>query len=463
MAAKTPPLPVLDPVSNYEKLHRIGEGTYGVVYKARDRTTGEIVALKRVRFDRSRDGVPVTSVRELRVLQACRHPNIVQLKKVVTGSQADSVFLVFEYCDHDLGRLLDSMAPPAGGGGGGTARRPFSISEVKGLMRQLLEAVSFLHDHWVVHRDIKVRPGPYPSWQLDALSNLLYTHTGHLKLCDFGLARFFSPFVAKDRTPNVVTLWYRAPEVLLGSEEYDESIDLWSCGAILAELLTGEPLFPAASEAEALNMMANLLGAPGERIWPGMSALPNAAKFVFPAQPYNFLRRHMAAACTASGGGLSEAGLALLNGLLTYDPARRITARQALRHDWFQEKPYPKQPGDMPTFPSSHDGGRASGHHHGHHHHHHAGGGAAGGGAVGGKRALSEAAVGLLAEAKRQALGRAGAVGAGGGGGLVPGLDDRFGAAFGGGGGGGGGFGAGWGGGASSGLLEGSGVQLVRK
>ncbi|PNW73858.1 hypothetical protein CHLRE_13g575650v5 [Chlamydomonas reinhardtii] len=442
-AAQTPPLPVVDPVSNYEKLHRIGEGTYGVVYKARDRTTGEIVALKRVRFDRSRDGVPVTSVRELRVLQACHHPNIVQLKKVVTGSQADSVFLVFEYCDHDLGRLLDSMTPPGGGGGsGGAGRRPFSISEVKGLMRQLLEAVSFLHDHWIVHRDIK-------------LSNLLYTHTGHLKLCDFGLARFFSPFVAKDRTPNVVTLWYRAPEVLLGSEEYDESIDLWSCGAILAELLTGEPLFPAASEAEALNMMANLLGAPGERIWPGMSALPNAAKFVFPAQPYNFLRRHMTASCSAGGGGLSEAGLALLNGLLTYDPARRITARQALRHEWFQEKPYLKQPGDMPTFPSSHDGGRASAHHHGHHHH------AGAAAAVGGKRALSEAAVGLLAEAKRQALGRAGAVGGGAGGGVIAGLDDRFGAAFGGG--RGGGFGGGWGGGAGGSLLEGSGVQLVRK
>ncbi|KAG2500660.1 hypothetical protein HYH03_001426 [Edaphochlamys debaryana] len=423
-------LPVFDAVSNYEKLYRIGEGTYGIVYKARDRTTGEIVALKRVRFDRTRDGVPVTSIRELR---ACHHPNIVALKKVVTGTQAESVFLVFEYCEHDLGRLLDWLGPSRG----------FSMSEVKCLMRQLLEAVASLHDRWVVHRDIK-------------LSNLLYTHTGHLKLCDFGLARYFAPFVAP-MTPNVVTLWYRAPEVLLGSEEYDESIDLWSCGCVMAELASGEPLFPAGSEAEALSMMARLLGTPSERIWPGLSALPNASKFAFPDQPYNHLKRQLP--------NLSEAGVALLNAMLTYDPDRRITARQALRHEWFQEKPYPKQPADMPTFPSSHDNpGRAAGepHHHQHHHahthahgggRHAAAGGGAGGAAVGTKRALSEAAAGLLLDVKRQALVGGGAArGAGGG----RGLDERFGAAFGGA--GGGGFGAG-----ASGLLEGSGVQVVRQ
>ncbi|KXZ49266.1 hypothetical protein GPECTOR_22g859 [Gonium pectorale] len=410
--------------------------------KARDRRTGEVVALKRVRFDRSRDGVPVTSIRELRVLQACRHPNVVALKKVVTGSQPDSVFLVFEYCEHDLGRLLDSLGPPpvpagavAGGGSrggaGGGRGRGFSMSEVKCLMRQLLEAVAFLHDRWVVHRDIK-------------LSNLLYTHTGHLKLCDFGLARYFAPFVTP-MTPNVVTLWYRAPEVLLGSEEYDESIDVWSCGAVLAELLTGEPLFPASSEIECLNMMAALLGSPTERIWPGMSSLPNASKFVFPDQPYCLLRRALP--------GLSEAGLGLLGAMLTYDPDRRITARQALKHEFFREKPYPKQPADMPTYPSSHDAPRGTGHHH--HHHQHGrhlqaqpqqqpGVGGGGGGGV--KRTWSEAAAGLLEARRAAAFGGAGGGGGGGGG---TDMDARFGAAFGGSGGGG--------------LLEGSGVQLVRQ
>lgn len=153
-------LPVLDPVSSaYEKLHRVGEGTYGVVYKARHAPTGRTVALKRVRFAprggsaagagaaaARGEGVPVTSVREVRALQQCRgHPNVVALERVVTGARADSVFLVFEYAAHDLGRLLDAM--PA----------PFSESEVKCLARQLLQAVAFLHGRALMHRDIKVR------------------------------------------------------------------------------------------------------------------------------------------------------------------------------------------------------------------------------------------------------------------------------------------------------------------
>ncbi|KAK3264188.1 hypothetical protein CYMTET_27056, partial [Cymbomonas tetramitiformis] len=155
-----------DDVWNYEKINRIGEGTYGVVYRARHKPTNEIVALKKVRMDRERDGVPVTAVRELRILQSIDHPNIVKLKKVVTGNKKDSIFLVFEYCEHDLARLVDTM------------RTPFSEAESKSLFLQLLQAVEFLHRHRIVHRDLK-------------LSNLLFNNRGQLKLCDFGLARYF--------------------------------------------------------------------------------------------------------------------------------------------------------------------------------------------------------------------------------------------------------------------------------
>lgn len=163
------PLPVLDPVAGaYEKLHRVGEGTYGVVYKARHTPTGRVVALKKVRFfDRAsaREGVPVTAVREIRALQQCGgHPNVARLEGVATGERPDSVFLVFEYSQHDLGRLLDSMPSP------------FSESEAKCLAVQLLRAVAFLHAKGLIHRDVK-------------LSNLLYDSEGVLKLCDFGLAR----------------------------------------------------------------------------------------------------------------------------------------------------------------------------------------------------------------------------------------------------------------------------------
>ncbi|MEW5300956.1 MAG: hypothetical protein WDW36_003843 [Sanguina aurantia] len=313
-------LPVVDSVTNYEKLHRIGEGTYGVVYKARDRSTGEIVALKKVRFDRCRDGVPVTSIRELRVLQNCSHPSIVQLKKVVTGSKADSVFLVFEYCEHDLGRLLDAM--PA----------KFSIAEVKCLMKQLLEAVAYLHQRWTVHRDLK-------------LSNLLYTGQGMLKLCDFGLARYYNSHGAA-MTPRVVTLWYRAPEVLLGSDTYDESIDMWAMGCIFGELLRHQPLFPAKDEIQCLKMMSELLGTPTPRIWPGMSDLPLCSRVRLAEQPYNFLAKTFSE--------VSAEGVALLDALLTYDPKERISAADALRHPFFSERPFPKHHSEMPTFPSSH-------------------------------------------------------------------------------------------------------------
>ncbi|GBF94202.1 cell division cycle 2 [Raphidocelis subcapitata] len=322
--AEAAPLPVLNPVNGeYEKIHRVGEGTYGVVYKARHIPTGRIVALKKVRFERSREGVPVTSVRELRVLQECRHPNIVHLERVVTGSKADSVFLVFEYAEHDLGRLLDAMPTP------------FTESEVKCLVRQLLSAVAFLHQNAVLHRDIK-------------LSNLLYTAQGDLKLCDFGLARHARPPGAP-LTPRVVTLWYRAPELLLGADEYSEAVDCWAVGCVLGELLKHEPLFPAQGERECLDMQCRLLGTPSPRIWPGMVDLPGALDARLHQQPYNNLRRAFP--------GIGEAGLSLLNGLLTYDPARRLTARGALAHPYFREKPFPKQARDMPTFPSSHEPG----------------------------------------------------------------------------------------------------------
>eukprot|EP00775_Hariotina_reticulata_P010109 gene10109-10265_t len=291
-------LPVVDSVLDYEKLHRIGEGTYGVVYKARHIHTGQVVALKKVRFDRSREGVPVTSMRELAVLQQSHHPNIVQLLKVVTGTRSDSVFLVFEYCDHDLGRILDTHQPSA-----------FSEAETKCLFRQLLSAVSYLHSRWVLHRDLK-------------LSNLLYTgSTGQLKLCDFGLASIFTP-----------------------PYTYGPAIDCWSLGCILGELLKGEPLFPASTEAECLQMHCQLLGTPVPRIWPAMRTLPLAGNMRWPEQAYNLLRRQFPE--------LSDAGLTLLNGLLTYDPDQRFTAHQALNSQYFRERPYPRRTTDMPAFPS---------------------------------------------------------------------------------------------------------------
>ena len=308
-------------LGNYEKLGRIGEGTYGVVYKARERSTGSIVALKKVRMDQERDGMPLTSLREVRILQRMRHENIVRLLKVIQGDRLNNVFLVFEYCEHDLARLID------------TVKTTFTPSEVKSLIKQTLRAVEYLHERFVFHRDLK-------------LSNLLLNQRGELKLCDFGLARDFEPIDKGSYTPKVVTLWYRAPELLFGSAKYTAAVDMWAVGCIFAEFLKHEPLFPGTTEIQQVQMICALLGSPNENIWPGWKSLPNVRNFKFPDQPYNFLEINFPK--------LSPAGVSLLDMLLTFDPEKRVSAKEALAHPYFSEAPPPKPPSEMPTFPSTH-------------------------------------------------------------------------------------------------------------
>ncbi|XP_031476335.1 cyclin-dependent kinase G-2-like [Nymphaea colorata] len=315
-------------VDEFERLNRINEGTYGVVYRARDKKTGEIVALKKVKMEKEREGFPLTSLREINILLSFHHPSIVDVKEVVVGSNLDSVFMVMEYMDHDLKALMETM------------KQPFSTSEVKCLMRQLLEGVKYLHDNWVLHRDLKT-------------SNLLLNNRGELKICDFGLARQYgSPL--REYTRLVVTLWYRAPELLLGAKLYSTAIDMWSLGCIMAELLAKEPLFPGKTETDQLDKIFRILGTPNEKIWPGYAKLPGA-KCNFVRQPYNKLREKFPKFTATSFSGkptLSDAGFDLLNRLLTYDPEKRITADDALEHKWFTEPPQPKDPSFMPTFPS---------------------------------------------------------------------------------------------------------------
>jgi cell division cycle 2-like protein len=308
-------------VENFEKIGQIGDGAYGVVFKARDKATGEIVALKKVKMDREKEGFPITSLREIKILMQCKHKNIVDVKEIVVGKGLNDIFIVMEYCEHDLKSLMSEM------------KSPFTISEVKCLMIQLLSAVEYLHENWIIHRDIKT-------------SNLLLTNSGIFKLADFGLAREYSSPV-KVMTPGVVTLWYRAPELLLGQSRYTTAIDMWSVGCVFGELLQNEPLFPGKSEFKQLDLMFKLLGTANERIWPGFSDLPNAKTWNFVHQPYNNLRRKFPQ--------LSDYGFDLLNRLLTYDPDKRITAREALRHPFFEESPLPKDPEMMPTFRSKND------------------------------------------------------------------------------------------------------------
>ncbi|MED6246050.1 Cyclin-dependent kinase 10 [Ataeniobius toweri] len=229
-------------VREFEKLNRIGEGTYGIVYRARDTKSDEIVALKKVRMDNEKDGIPISSLREITLLLRLRHPNIVELKEVVVGSHLESLFLVMSYCEQDLASLLENM------------QTPFSEAQVKCIVLQLLRGLEYLHHSFIIHRDLKV-------------SNLLMTDEGCVKIADFGLARMYG-IPQPPMTPRVVTLWYRAPELLLGTKTQTTALDMWAVGCILAELLAHKPLLPGTSEIQQVDLIVQLLGTPNENIWP---------------------------------------------------------------------------------------------------------------------------------------------------------------------------------------------------
>ncbi|KAJ2366963.1 hypothetical protein H4S02_002145 [Coemansia sp. RSA 2611] len=285
-------------VDAYEKLCRIGEGTYGIVYKARCRRTRRTVALKRMRIE---SHLPLSSFREIALLRRLHHPNIVSVLEIVAGHDLETVFMVMEYCEHDLGSLLDGMDAP------------FAPVEVQSIMRQVLQGLAYCHARSVVHRDLK-------------LPNLLMTRDGVVKIADFGLARqLHRP--RRPMTPQVVTLWYRAPELILGATDYSAAVDMWSVGCIFGELLTHKPFMPGTTEAEQMRLIAETIGAPSERIWPGFSRLPLARSIAVPDCRLNNLKIKVRNA--------SANAILLLNGLLTYDPLKRISIQRALAHGYF--------------------------------------------------------------------------------------------------------------------------------
>lgn len=192
-------------------MEKIGEGTYGVVYKAKDRVTGEIIALKKIRLEAEDEGIPSTAIREISLLKELQHPNIVRLYDVVHTER--KLTLVFEFLDQDLKKYLDvcdsGLDPPI----------------LKSFLFQFLTGVAYCHHHRVLHRDLKP-------------PNLLINREGQLKLADFGLARAFG-IPVRSYTHEVVTLWYRAPDVLMGSRKYSTPVDIWSVGCIFAEMANG--------------------------------------------------------------------------------------------------------------------------------------------------------------------------------------------------------------------------------
>ncbi|KAK0711568.1 kinase-like domain-containing protein [Lasiosphaeris hirsuta] len=314
-------------VENYDKLNDIEEGAYGWVARAREIATGTVVALKRLKIDpKDRSGLPVTGLREIQILKDCDHRNVVELREVVVSedtSKIENIFLVLEFVEHDLKSILEDM-PEA-----------FLASEVKTLLLQLASGVAYLHDNCILHRDLKT-------------SNLLLNNRGQLKVADFGMARYVGDPPPAKLTQLVVTLWYRAPELLLGATRYTSAIDLWSVGCIFGELLTRDPLLQGKNEVDELTRIFALCGLPSDETWPGFRRLPNARALRLPPPT----PASSGSAIRARFPLLTAAGAGLLGSLLALDPERRPTARQMLAHEYFAQDPKPKQEAMFPTFPS---------------------------------------------------------------------------------------------------------------
>ncbi|SAM02626.1 hypothetical protein [Absidia glauca] len=262
-------------MDKYQKIEKLGEGAYGIVYKAQNRETNEVVALKRIRLDNEEEGVPCTAIREISLLKELKNQNIVRLYDVLHKER--KLILVFEYLDSDLKKFLDSN--------GG------DIDEltIKQMMYQLLKGIAFCHEHRVLHRDLKPQ-------------NLLINKKGELKLGDFGLARAFG-IPVRSYSRDVVTLWYRAPDVLMGSKQYSTSIDLWSAGCIFA-------------------------GTPTEETWPKVSQVPEYKRDfeLFAPIPLESILPK-----------LDPLGIDLLKKLLEYPPEKRIAASDAIQHPYFED------------------------------------------------------------------------------------------------------------------------------
>jgi len=291
-------------MDRYAKLEKVGEGTYGVVYKARDTGTNQIVALKKIRLEAEDEGVPSTAIREISLLKELKDDNIVRLLDIVHADQ--KLYLVFEFLDVDLKRYMEN---------GNSNGDPIPLHMVKKFTYQLNSGLLYCHSHRILHRDLKPQ-------------NLLIDKEDNLKLADFGLARAFG-IPMRTYTHEVVTLWYRAPEVLLGSRHYSTSIDMWSVGCIFAEMvMQGAPLFPGDSEIDQIFKIFRILGTPNEENWPGVSQLPDY-KDTFPQWSEQDLRRILPQ--------LDDAALDMLRQTLTYDTAKRISAKRALVHPYFDD------------------------------------------------------------------------------------------------------------------------------
>ncbi|EDL45307.1 Protein kinase domain containing protein [Plasmodium vivax] len=402
-------------VKNFAKVHQVGQGAYGDVWMAEDITHNRRVALKKLKINGNKEGLAKTYIREISILNSLKHKNIVELMGVVytklppsadfpappcgpgasdrlrqmqqlkqlkqlnqsqqsqqsrqsrqpqqpqqgrrrassrtslarKGEANASIWMVFEYVPFDLSgysELLRDERPQRERYKNGNL---FTIGEVKSIFLQLLRALNYCHKNSIIHRDVKI-------------ANLLIDQNGILKLADFGLARFHTDVTPSHMTNRVITLWYRPPELLLGSNCYSSSVDMWSCGCVLAELLTSNPIFSADNETDILKIIVNKMGTPSNKEIKFLRHLPNwNVASLNPLHPNNINKVNQNKKSEVENAirsipGVGEVGLDLIKNLLKWNPFERLSALQAMHHPWFTTNPLPERISERSNIKAAH-------------------------------------------------------------------------------------------------------------
>lgn len=325
-------------IKSYEKLGKLGEGTFGEVHKARSRESGRVVALKKILMHNEKDGFPITALREIKLLKMLDHPNVLKLEEMAVernkgdGRKRATMYMVTPYMEHDLSGLLENPSVH------------FTEPQIKCYLLQLLEGLRYLHANKILHRDMKA-------------ANLLINNKGILQIADFGLARSYDDDppqpgkgggeATRPYTTLVVTRWYRPPELLLQLRHYTTAIDMWGVGCVFGEMFKGKPILTGNSDLNQAQLIFELVGSPNDENMPGWSSLPGCegvTSFQYHASTLRYVFREQ-----------GSAAISLLSELLKLDWRKRINAIDALEHPYFKSPPLPAQPGEIPRFEDSHE------------------------------------------------------------------------------------------------------------